>query len=355
MKKKNIILLLTGLLFALGLLPHVAVCQDSEIARKQFREFYEPLLPRLQASYSNVRFVVARTSPMQRETRITYFRGALQGVVYVYDEFPQFWLMQSQPDPKTLLENYNENQTPENSGGWNPDYAFNISYRRAEKKLFVDHDDDLINFYFDVNILTPMASLHSEATYASIMTSNDFELLEFLDRKQRDGKRVKTLFYRPVGHADSKVFEADFDPETGVCVSSVEFDDHSGRPLIISVTYGEANPNDELLPPPVKISSNYVVSDDETLVLKYERAGELSPAELSVEAYGFDASDALPGGLFGERTMSGATSLLTRIALVMICLLVFTVVCLFLIVLLIRKHGPAPPASEPGPSSDLSE
>ena len=60
--------------------------------RQQFRSFYEPLLPKLQASYSNVRYLAAGRGKMERQVRVTFYRGAISGSDFLYESFEPVWV-----------------------------------------------------------------------------------------------------------------------------------------------------------------------------------------------------------------------------------------------------------------------
>ena len=334
---------------------------DSENVREQFREFYEPLLPRLNASYSVARFRCAQTTPTRAAKNVTYSRGAFQFDRFVFDVLPITRIQndlsigwRGQPGLTTLASQYDEDLEPVGSGGNLKDYSFTVAYRRSGKTLTVRHDEKLPPGAYAPLVIAPICSIKLLRSFESIMNDPDTTFFEFLDRKTRSGHGIKTLFYQPGGFENAGVFEADFDARSGACLSSFEFNpDESTRPTILTVRYAEPVNND-LLPAPLVVSTNLSVAR-RMIIFYFKPVAELPADELSVMAFGFTESDAEKPGKLIEVIAFDATNILLVAALVLVSIFVLIVSLTIVVSLFVKRPVKKTAASEPVISDDLSQ
>ena len=331
-------------------------------ARDQFRAFYQPKLPHLKASYGYVRFESALVKEDSESSNVEISSGNIQLSNFIFDRFPTISFGLPDVTAAQVSEKIDRQNPPLHSGGWIDDYAFEVQYNGQAKSLKITPNEYDLESVFDPSLIAPLCSVSLRRTYESIMNDSDFKILDFCERFSQNGRKIKSLFFSPHDQP-TIIFEANFDPDTGVCIASLEPQPEQPEQTIqFKTTYAktDSSPASEFLPPPVKITRSFGTQAT-TLILKYQRLTPAQQPTLSVTRYGFDETD-----VSGAPQSYGKVAVYTLPILLVACLvLFFAFVFCCLLTLLIgwisRRRGQQSLASETGdnvetPSrSDLSE
>jgi hypothetical protein len=326
---------------------------SEESVRQQFRDFYEPLLPRLKASYQTFHYRCAFVYEQPDLQRVTFAKGAVRETQFTFDRYPPVSLRESLTIER-LREDLETSDQPEASGGWLGEYSFTIAWSNGQKTLNVRHDRPLPKAEFEPVILAPLCSIQLLRTYESLMGDADCQMIDFTKRRLRTGQRVYTLFYRPPGFPDEIIFEADFDPQTGACVSSQEFERNDPDwPNVTRLTYADIPLSDageagRSLPAPAVIRGNFRTTQT-IFVLDYRCDPPPSPEEFSVAWWGFDPSLTERPQLLPDHVVRNARRLLLVAGLVLLLLFMFVLLLMLVISRVAGKHAARPGASDSGP------
>ncbi len=349
---KNLLVTLTLFLLVQFFVPTATVsAQSSESIRQQFRKFYERKVPKLTASYSNVRYFVGAFTKTRNEIRVTSFRGAIQGAAFVFDSRTAGWFLVKDVgddfrniELSKLTSQFDESQRPEESGGYITDkpepglgYSFRLKQRSGGTKIEVSPNESIAGLFFNPYILMPISSIELHKTFEEIMNDTDIKFVDWIDATTREGRKIKSLYYRAPKYSRNEIFQADFDPDTGACVSCMEFD-KQGRVFVAEAYYAADSAEPDLLPPPIYFEGTRDFNGP-VRVIEYDRAGKLDPDEVSVAAFGFDPAEVGPKEPALKVMSKGAAHVLKIVAIVLFCLLVFVVGLALLIALLAKSKG----------------